>query len=168
MFHRLRSMSLVLLAMLGGCPAESDLPAVREPRCEPRSTTAPGRLNLHTRAEQYGTIPPCRLEISLAIAGNTNLRALRIQLLLEGSGGEAILDKTQWVELGGPRAGMWRAETYARPGTGPSCRALALEARIVQCLDAKRRDVTCPQVRVRESLVLRSLEVRGAEVCFDQ
>jgi len=167
MSRRSRSMVAVLLAMLGGCPVEPDLPAVREPRCEPRSTTALGRLTLDTRAEHYGTTPPCRLEVSFAIARNSELRALSARLMLENPAGEVSYDDTKTVELHGPSGGMWRAKAGLDSATGPSCRSLALEARVIQCLDNRDREIACPPVRVRESLVLREFDVSGAQVCFD-
>lgn len=69
MSHRYHPMIVVPLALLGGCPTESKLPAAREPRCEPRSTPAPGRLTLDTRAEHYGTTPsPRRLCLKRPVA----------------------------------------------------------------------------------------------------
>jgi len=165
--RRYRPMIVGSLALLGGSPAESNLPTIGGPRCEARSTTAPGRLILDTRAEHYGTRPPCQLKISFAIARNSNLRALSVRFVLETNSGDVRHDEIQTIELHGPSGGIWRAELPLSPATVPSCRALALDARILQCVDGQRREIACPQVRVRESLVLHEFNVSGATVCFD-
>jgi len=167
--RNLRPLALVVLAALGGCPAEPGRLEVREPRCEARSHSDPGRLTLETRAQSFGATPPCHAYASFAIAANSDLRALTTRIRLVDGADGSFYDEVQPVVLSGPRAGMWLTEVPVDATSGPACRALTLIVQIMACLDQQHGTIPCPAMRVRESQVLQNVELEAAHasVCYD-
>lgn len=165
---------LFVLPMIWGLAACSTdpapaTPALTEPRCEPRSTTDPGRLNIYSAAEEYGAIPPCRVTLQFAIARNTDLRGLQGTVDVESADGELLAGVPLSVELVEPSGGMYRAERLLESVPEQTCRQLSLELRLETCTGDDGRSLDCPDVAVRPSQVLRTLAVTGPgfSVCYD-
>lgn len=161
--------ALLAGVVLPGC-AEQELPGdLREPRCEPRKTTAPGRLNFDTSAEHYGLRDPCESSISLYIAGNSDLRAVEGRLGVKGPDGETLRERLVSIELDGPDSGMYHHELHAAPVDGHDCRSLTLDFEVLACRDGENNRIDCPDIRVKTSMVLADFMVHGTDlnVCFD-
>lgn len=173
MFMRCVAASLALAALLvgvlTGCAPE-ELPGdLREPRCEPRKTTAPGRLNFDTSAEHYGLRDPCESSISLYIARNTDLREVEGRLRVMGPDGRELRERVISIELQGPDSGMFHHEVRVEPVDGHDCHSLTLDFEVLACRDAGNNHIDCPEVRVKTSMVLADFMVHGPDlnVCFD-
>ena len=132
-------------------------------------TSAPGRLTLDTWAQDFGLIPPCRLSVNFNVARNSGLRALAVQLRLLDSAQRTIHEERHKLALTGPAGGLWRAEAAVKPLRGHRCRELTLIVGINRCQNEHGSAIACPQLRLRDSLVLRSLDAAesGVAVCYD-
>lgn len=163
----------VLLVALGTTACSTDPaptnPAPTEPRCEPRSTTEPGRLNVDSAAEGFGGMTPCRATLQFAIARNTDLRGLQGAVSVESADGEPLASAPLSVELVGPDGGMYRAEQLLEPVPEHICRQLSFELQLETCTGDDGQPLACPDVAVRPSQVLRTLEVTGPglSICYD-
>ncbi|MDZ7669435.1 MAG: hypothetical protein U5Q16_08440 [Gammaproteobacteria bacterium] len=94
------SLAAMTLAVMA-CTAETAPPVAQEPRCEPRRTTDPARLTLHSSAEQHGAIPPCRGTIEFAIPRHTALRRVEGAIVLSSDGGEQPRSQAFALDLSG-------------------------------------------------------------------
>ena len=168
--RRLRApLALALVLGAAGCGADPVPPAPTEPACEPRSTTAPARLNIDSSAENFGAVQPCEATLSFSIARNTDLRALSFTIRLTDAEGQAVSQTPLWISFSGPAGGMYRGELAVTPVPGASCRSLEFSLEIERCSNNNDQVIECPEVGVQTSYVLRRLEASGSgvSVCYD-
>lgn len=158
--------SISFLIGLPGCYTEPGPPEVREPRCEPRSTTDPIRLTLETSAEDYGAIPPCQPIVSFFLMGTSNLRSIEGSVEIIGPAGEVLHEEPIRAAL---EESSFRSDVHIDSVDGHICRALTLDLEVLHCSDGDGNPIECPEVRVKQSYVLESFTAHGAdiEVCFD-
>lgn len=154
--------------LLNGCsqeiPGES-----REPRCEARLHTAPGRLNIDTGAEDFGIADPCRATISFFIARNTPLREVEAAILFTGAAGTSVGTEQVRVWFGEPDGGMYSEEVSVTPVEDHSCRSLVTRITELVCRDAQGGRIDCPSVALQTSYVFEdfTIDTGGLDVCFD-
>lgn len=160
--------SIPFFLAVPGCSSEPGLPEVREPRCEPRSTSAPARLNIETSAANYG-MPPCEATVHFAIMRNSELRSLEGSIEIIGPEGSVLHQDAIQVFLEGPDFGTFQNEIQAGSIPGQMCRNLTLDFELLHCGDEDGNQIECPEVRVKESFVLKRFTTRGTDlnVCFD-
>jgi len=157
-------LAVVLAGTLGaGCVPQPTPAGPLEPACEPRSNRDPGRLNIGSAAENYGVIPPCSATLTFAVAANTDLREVTGRLSISNVDGNPVGEHALSVSLAGPDGGMFRGE-QALSTADRSCRETVVALNIERCQNADGALISCPDIRVRASMVLERLEARGAEV----
>ena len=163
------ALSIALCLALGaGCdveiPGES-----RQPRCEPRSTADPGRLNIDTDAEDFALADPCRASLSFYIAGNTPLRSLSAEVALGDFDDNRVASETIDVEFGSMRAGMFSRTVSLSPVHGHRCRGLLAHIAELSCRGVDGHGIECPAVRLKTSYVFEdfTIDTEGLDVCFD-
>ncbi|MFU8830751.1 MAG: hypothetical protein ACNA7J_01225 [Wenzhouxiangella sp.] len=144
------------------------MPEVREPRCEPRSTSVPARLTIEASADNYG-MPPCQTIVSLAIMQNSRLRSLDGRIEIIGPEGSVLHEDAMRIALEETDSGSFQNEVHAASIDGQMCRNLNLDFELLQCEDDDGHHIECPEVRVKESLVLKRFTAHGTnvDVCFD-
>ncbi|MGB0515048.1 MAG: hypothetical protein ACPGJE_09435 [Wenzhouxiangellaceae bacterium] len=169
---RFAAAPLALIAILGatGCVPEPVPPGPTEPECAPRAVSDPGRLNINSRAENHGMLPPCQTTLTFSIAANTALRGLDGAIRVTDADGKMIREAPLSVSLTGPEGGMFRGMHEVSPVPEQICRGTSLELVIQRCRGADGAEIACPEVRVRASQVLLRLEASGAgvSVCYDE
>lgn len=158
-----------LLSTLAGCLEVPEPPEAREPQCEPRSTTEPGRLNVEAKAGNYGVMPPCEPIVTFYIAANTPLAALEAEAKLTNPNGATTGEDRLEFDLQGPKSGMLYREVRLAPAEDGICREMALDLELLACRDENGTPIKCPKVRVRQSYSLSKVTAFGPEldVCFD-
>ncbi|WP_043766928.1 hypothetical protein [Algiphilus aromaticivorans] len=141
----------------------------RQPRCEARKTSEPGRLNIDSGAEGFAVQTPCEAELSFYIAANSELRALEGEARLLDAAGEVVRKAAFAAKLQDNGTGMWARDIALPEIAGHSCRSLRLELDSLRCRDADGRAIQCPSIRLKASMVMEDLTVagEGLDVCFD-
>lgn len=153
---------------LSGCYSEPEPPEVREPRCEPRSTTEPSSLTLDTSAENYAVIPPCEAIVSFSVMGDSKVRSVAGEVEIIGPAGDMLYEDSIQVSLEGPSFGVFRNDVHIGSVDGHMCRELMLDLELLHCGDEGGNRIECPEIRVKKSYVLESFTAHGADidVCF--
>lgn len=159
----------ILVAALCACSSEPPPGDFREPRCEPRVHTAPGRLNLDTDAGNHGITAPCNATVQFYIARNTDLHSVAAEFRFLDADGNPVASDASGVVLDAVGGGMLRTDYPVSPVAGHACHDLDLELALNQCRDASGAAIACPDVRVKTSMVLRDFRVVGDELdlCYD-
>jgi len=155
-------------ALVSACEAE--IPGeTRLPRCEPRSSTEPGRLNIETGAEDYGVMAPCRASLRLYIPARTPLGSLKADVELLDRNGKGVARRTMTAAFPGPQAGMLVASINLPVVPDVACHGLDARVESLACFGAAGERIDCPAVRVRTSYVLHDVTVEpgGLDVCYD-
>lgn len=164
-----RYSALLLAVALAGCTSEPLPGDLREPRCEARGHTEPGRLNVDTDATRYGLAAPCAGTIVFYIARNTDLRSVSTHILLTNPDGTPVHEDQAHIGMESAGAGMYRTDYRLEPASGWACHDLAVDLEIRGCRGEHGTAITCPEVRVKTSMVFRDFLVRGddLDLCFD-
>lgn len=161
--------AVLLLSTLAGCLEVPEPPEVREPQCEPRSTTEPGRLSIEATADNYGVMPPCEAIVTFYIPGTAPLAAIEAEAKLTDPNGATMGPERLEFDLHGPKGGMLYREVKLAPAEGGICRETTLDLELLACRDGNGTPIECPEVRVRRSYSLSKVTAFGPEldVCFD-
>ena len=161
--------ALLLVGALWG-PWEITLPGdFREPRCQPRSLSEPGRLNIDTSAKLYGFARPCESYLEFYIAKNTSLRSFDGKVMVFGPHEEMLLERNIHVELAETEYGMLHTELPVDPVKGHDCSQLTLRLSSLKCRDNRGDSIDCPSARVKTSMVFQDflLDDANLNICFD-
>ncbi|MGK7295858.1 MAG: hypothetical protein ACNS61_08540 [Candidatus Wenzhouxiangella sp. M2_3B_020] len=154
--------------LVAGCefevPGES-----RQPRCEPRGSAEPGRLNISSEDEGSALSEPCRARLRFYIAGNTPLRELETEILLLDNDGERVAATSTALRFGDAGAGMFVESVELPPVPAAHCLELRAHVADLSCRDGEGRRIECPAVRLKTSYVLEdvTIETGNLNVCYD-
>lgn len=164
-----RYSALLLAVALAGCSSEPLPGDMREPRCEPRGHTEPGRLNLDTDAGNHGITAPCNATVQFYIARNTDLHSVAAEFRFLDAEGNPAASDASGVVLEPVGGGMLRSDYPVSPVAGHACHDLDLELELGDCRDQAGDAIPCPVVRVKTSMVLGDFRVAGdgLDLCFD-
>jgi len=137
------------------------------PACEPRSNTDPGRLNITARAENFGSIPPCRGTIEMYINKNSELRSLELDVVFLNRKHEPLAEQNMDIELEGLRTGMYSKEIPLNDIGGQTCRSVKVSIRSITCFSANGQNIQCPEIRVipPDSFLSLMVEDKSLNVC---
>jgi hypothetical protein len=168
----MRSLGLVLIlvAIPGLTSADANLPGdKREPRCEKRSNTDPGRLNINSNASLYGLYaPPCKSSLDFYIAHNTLIRSAsgRITIYAEN---EELYSYDFHVKFNEPVYGLYRDRYEIPSQENKSCSELDVKIDTLECRDIEGIIIDCPVTRLKTSMAFNDLLVdeNAINVCFD-
>lgn len=162
---------LVPAVVVGGDPemGAKDTHLRGAPACEPRSASAPGRLNVEASGLRHGVIPPCEAAVDFYIPRNAALGGLTGTLRYLNSEGAAVLESPFEIILKDGGNGLFQDHLIGQPAEGVMCRELELDIELSGCFDRKHFAIDCPPVRVKKSYVFEELVVNGErlDVCAD-
>jgi hypothetical protein len=139
--------------------------------CEPRNTTAPGRLNIAVvPSDDYGITPPCQTNLDLYIAQNTPLRSLDGVIELSTPGRDVLTKESVSVELKPADFGTLIAQVNINAAADQNCRSLTANLNIQHCWGAGGDRIECPEIRVKPLLMCADFSVSGEnlDVCYDE
>lgn len=160
---------LFTVIALPGCSSEKAPDGLGEPPCEARKTTDPGRLNIDTKAKNYGSLPPCEASLLFYIARNTELKSLGGNIKVIGEGDRTVRKIPISAEHEETDYGLLDKEIEVGPFEDYTCRELSLRIESPECQDREGKDIVCPDIRIKRSQVLNNLNIEGddLDVCYD-
>lgn len=167
----MRSLFKIFLLGLSSSPVYSDasLPGdKREPRCEKRSNTDPGRLNIESAANQYGLTKPCESSLDFYIARNTSMRSASGLITVFAENGK-LHDHSFRINFDEAGSGLF-SDKYKIPSQrNHTCQELEVNLASLECRDKEDKRMECPVVRLKTSMVFKDLMVnsKAINVCYD-
>jgi len=174
MIGTLGSNKIILVFLLGGiflsrACGDITLPGdLREPRCEKRSTSEPGRINIDTYAKNYSSIKPCESRIEFYIARNTPLRSVSSSVSVSHKGKNIGKHDFQVNFTNTERALL--KNSFELPAYDEYiCSDLEAQLSTLNCFDASNQVIECPAIRLKTTASFDDLTlIEGStDVCYD-
>jgi hypothetical protein len=163
------ALALALCVEMSGAAVRAQTAAAPAPVCEPRSTAAPGRLNVSGHAGSFGMIPPCEGGLGFSIARNTPLRSFEGTILVRGPSGAPPRAVEMRLDLSANATGMLIGEHRVARVPDLRCIDLSITLVVSRCEDARGARIGCPAIRVTRTSVFERLSVagEGLDICRD-